>query len=76
MTTPVLDRLKAARESGLSGDVAAGALAALIIGLPLHLHGPGGAVMGVPMSVVWAGVAGVAVAMGSMALLTDADRND
>ena len=65
--------LKTARESGLSGDIGVGALSALAVGLPLHLYGPGGAMLGVPMAVVWAAVAGVGVAMCSLTLLSGGD---
>jgi hypothetical protein len=66
-----IDALKAARNSGLSGDISFGAIVALLVGLPLHLHGPGGEVWGVPMALVWGGIAGVAAAMCSLEFLSD-----
>jgi DMSO reductase anchor subunit len=74
-TTPfrVINALKAVRESGLSGDISFGAIAALLVGLPLHLHGPGGEVWGVPLALVWSGTAGVAAVMCSLALLSESD---
>jgi len=65
--------MKAARDSGLSGDIGFGAIVALLVGLPLDLHGPGGEVWGVPMALVWGGTAGVAAAMCSLALLSESD---
>jgi len=70
-TSRVINALKAARDSGLSGDIGFGALVALLVGLPHDLYGPGGEVWGVPMALVWGGTAGVAAAMCSLALLSD-----
>jgi hypothetical protein len=70
-TYRVISALKAVRESGLSGDISFGAIAALLVGLPHDLYGPGGEVWGVPLALVWGGTAGVAAAMCSLALLSD-----
>jgi len=72
----VIGALRAARDSGLSGDISLGAIAALLVGLPLHLYGPGGAVWGVPMALIWAGTAGVAAAMCSLALLSEGSPDE
>jgi DMSO reductase anchor subunit len=69
----VINALKAARDSSLSGDISFGAIAALLVGLPLHLYGPGGEVWDVPMALVWGVIAGVAASMCSIALLSESD---
>jgi hypothetical protein len=73
-TSRFIDALKAARDSGLSGDIGFGAIVALLVGLPLDLYGPGGEVWGVPMALVWGGTAGVAAAMCSLALLSEGSQ--
>jgi DMSO reductase anchor subunit len=73
-TYRVINALKAVRESGLSGDISFGAIAALLVGLPHDLYGPGGEVWGVPMALVWGGTAGVAAAMCSLALLSEGSQ--
>jgi len=73
-TFQVINALKAVRKSGLSGDISFGAIAALLVGLPLDLCGPGGEVWGVPMALVWGGTAGVAAAMCSLALLSEGSQ--
>lgn len=64
----IFDTLQRARKSGFSGDIAAGAIGALIVGLPLHLWGPGGDIWGVPMSIIWAGIALVAFTMLALSI--------
>lgn len=59
---------------GWAGDVGIGALAALLVGFPTWLFGPGGALLGVPMSVVWAGTAFVGGFFCSLALYTVPDE--
>jgi len=59
------------RKSGLSGDVGAAALGALLTALPLYLYGPGDVIWGVPAWVLFAGLAGVGVGFCSMATLRD-----
>lgn len=70
-TSRVISALKAARNSGLSGDIGFGAIIALLVGLPYDLCGPGGEVWGVPMALVWGGTAGVAAAMCSLEFLSE-----
>jgi len=67
----IVTNMKAARKSGLSGDIAVGAIAALLVGLPFQVWGPGGSVMAVPMSVVWASVAAVAASFFSLSFLSE-----
>jgi len=71
ITSRVIGALKAARDSSLSGDISFGAIAALLVGLPLHLYGPGGEVWGVPMALVWGVIAGLAASMCSITLLSE-----
>ena len=69
----VFNALQRARKTGLSGDIAAGGIAALMVGLPLYVVGPTGNLWGVPMSIVWAGVAGVAITMLSISIFRNSD---
>ena len=74
--TPITDRVLTAarkvRTSGKSGDLAVGLMVALTVGVALHLYGPGGAVWEVPLSLIFAAVAGTGAALGSLSLGTDA----
>jgi len=59
MTDRVRGTLDYLQDKGWMGELGAGLLFGVLVGLPVYMIGPGSSVWGVPLSLVWGGGAGL-----------------
>ena len=76
VTQKALSIVQTINQRGWSGDVGIGAIAALVVGFPTWLWGPGGSLWGVPISMVWGAVAAVGGFFCSLGMYSMPKAND